>query len=327
MNSTNLQVIPAPPSLMKSLMAGFDAISNHIGLILISITLDVCLWFFPRVRLTALLQTAGEGAAAVSGVSGPELLERLAELTAELNMLSALRTFPVGIPSLLAGRSPMATPIGQPLNWDVPSIEIAFVLWILFSLIGLITGTLYFTIVSQVALSGKVVWRQALNQWPWASLQVFYLSIFWVGLLSSTIGPFLCFLSILLTGGAGLEQFMLIVFLVFGVLLIWMLLPLAFSPHGIFVIHLPMWKSIKKGVRLTRATLPSTALFFLSVIVLSEGLRLLWNVPPDNSWWILVGMAGHAFITAGLLAASFIYYRDAEHWFNQMVQQIKNPVA
>jgi len=102
-----------------------------------------------------------------------------------------------------------------------------------------------------------------------------------------------------------------------------LLLPLVFSPHGIFVNRRKVWSSVKDGMRLTRLTLPSTGLFFLVVLILSQGLDVLWKIPGEKSWLALIGIAGHAFVTTGLLAASFVYYRDADHWAQKIILQAK----
>jgi hypothetical protein len=68
-------------------------------------------------------------------------------------------------------------------------------------------------------------------------------------------------------------------------------------------------------------TLPKTSLLFLSIIVISEGLDTLWRVPAEDSWLTLVGVAAHAFVSTSLLAASFIYYRDASRWLQRLIQQ------
>jgi hypothetical protein len=49
-------------------------------------------------------------------------------------------------------------------------------------------------------------------------------------------------------------------------------------------------------------------------------LDTLWRVPDEKSWLSLVGVAGHAFISTSLLAASFIYYRDTSRWVQRMIQ-------
>jgi hypothetical protein len=38
---------------------------------------------------------------------------------------------------------------------------------------------------------------------------------------------------------------------------------------------------------------------------------------------LVVGIAGHAFVTTALLAASFIYYRDMNAWLNLVAERIR----
>jgi hypothetical protein len=59
------------------------------------------------------------------------------------------------------------------------------------------------------------------------------------------------------------------------------------------------------------------------ILLISQGLDLLWQVPPQTSWFTLIGLIGHAFIVTGLLAASFVYYRDAGYWVDNLLQQTK----
>jgi len=59
------------------------------------------------------------------------------------------------------------------------------------------------------------------------------------------------------------------------------------------------------------------------VLLLTTGLNYLWSVPPDDSWMLLVGIGGHAFITTALLAASFVYYRDMNAWLQTVFEQLR----
>jgi hypothetical protein len=104
--------------------------------------------------------------------------------------------------------------------------------------------------------------------------------------------------------------------------MIWLIFPLLFSAHGIFVKNLSAWQSIRLSIQITNATLPTTALFFLSIFILTQGLNVLWRIPPTDSWLTLVGIAGHAFVVTGLLAASFIYFRDADRWVTSLRKRI-----
>jgi hypothetical protein len=42
---------------------------------------------------------------------------------------------------------------------------------------------------------------------------------------------------------------------------------------------------------------------------------------------MLVGIAGHAFVTTALLAASFIYYRDMNAWLEIVFERLKPNTA
>jgi hypothetical protein len=58
-------------------------------------------------------------------------------------------------------------------------------------------------------------------------------------------------------------------------------------------------------------------------VLINTGLNFLWNTPSQNSWWMLVGIAGHAFVSTALLAASFIYYRDINAWLTVVLEQLQ----
>lgn len=90
----------------------------------------------------------------------------------------------------------------------------------------------------------------------------------------------------------------------------WLLVPLVFTPHGIFLCGQSVINAMLNSARIVRYTLPGTGLFLLTALVLNQVMGWLWNQPPDTSWMVLVGIFGNAVISTGLLAASFIYYRS-----------------
>jgi hypothetical protein len=314
--------VPAPPNLIKSLMAGFDTITSHPGIILFPVALDVLLWFGPHFSLLNLMRSYFDQMVVPPELATPEMTDMLRTgrelwlaLVERFNLLGVLRSYPVGVPSLMVSRAPVSVPGGAPLILQMPSFGVVFLVWLLLTLVGLTIGTLYFAVVSQAALLEKISLRQAVKQWPWATKQVILLALFWLGMLLLISIPFSCVFTLLITSGIGLGG---LAPLVYGGLLIWLLLPLIFSPHGIFINQRPMWASVQDGVRLVRQTLLTTGLLVLIIALLSEGLDTLWRVPAENSWFSLVGLLAHAFITSSLLATTFVYYRDADRWIKQV---------
>lgn len=328
MMTSNSRATPSPPNLVASLRLGFDAITNHIILIIFPIALDLFLWFGPHLQLKKLIESIVSQLSSISGLQDPgaaEILQAGQEawmiLAERFNIFTALRSYPVGIPSLMVSLLSVETPAGTVRTWELNSPGMVVLAWILITLLGLVAGTLYYDVVSQAALFGQVRWRQALEGWPWASLQVVLLTLFWVVLLVGVSIPGSCIISLVTLVGFSLGQCAV---LLYAGLLFWLIFPLLFSPHGIFVKRYNMFVSIKASVRLTRLTLPTTGLFFLMIVLLGKGLDMLWRVPPQTSWLALVGVAGHAFITTSLLASSFVYYRDADQWARNVLQQISS---
>lgn len=325
MKSIDSQALPAPPSLIISLMAGFDAITNHIGLILFPLILDLFLWFGPHLSLKPSIDGLLGIFDSLPGMQTAEngellrLTSEFWELVADrFNLFSVLRTFPVGIPSLMVGYQPVGSPLGSPPVMTLGSFGLVISVWLLMVLIGLGLGVFYFTVVSQAALNNEVHWNEAVRNGPWTTMQVGFLSLFWLALFVAFSFSGSCFVSVISLTGMAVSQIGLLIFV--G-LVLWSLFPLFFSAHGIFVERLPMWQSIKESIRLTRLTTPKTAFFFLILILINEGLGILWRVPDEISWMSLIGIAGHAFVVTGLLAASFIYYRDASRWVRRLIQQ------
>jgi len=330
MNRQRLEEFPPPPGVIGSLRAGFDAVSKHVALILLPVVLDVFLWLGPRLSVGGLvtpffrlmfdearktLTSSAELKRFTDFQSGfGEVIERFNLLS----LLGKLQTFPIGISSLLAQTMPVKTPLGSQDVLQVSSVPVLIGLMFLLILIGWVAGGLYFRWVSGTALGDAK--QEAEISFTRAIIQTLILSIIWFIALMMVLIPvmfvltILTFLSPALASGA---------FFVMLILSFWLIVPLFFTPHGIFVRKQNAFYSIFTSLRMARFTLPTSGLFVLSVLLLTTGLNYLWSVPPDDSWMMLVGIAGHAFITTALLAASFVYYRDMNVWLQTVFEQLQ----
>ncbi len=326
----NIQAMPDPPSLMASLKAGFDAITKHIWLILIPAVLDIFLWFGTRLSLADLIQKFLAEISALPELQSTEtadLIDAAGEIWTSIgesfNLFSALRSYPVGIPSLFAAGQPAGVPLTLSSNIEVTSPFAIIGFWLLFSAVGLFLGALYYHLVAQAAVADRIDWRLAIRQWPWSTFQVFLLALVWVALLMLIFIPGSCFLTLISMTGQPFGQVGL---LVYATLVIWMLFPLLFSAHSIFINHHKMWVSVLDSIRVTRFTISKTALLFVLIFVVNEGLSVLWRVPEGSSWLLVIGVLGHAFIATGLLAASFVYYRAAYLWVQRKLAVAESSV-
>src|SRR4030095_15914210 len=90
--------------------------------------------------------------------------------------------------------------------------------------------------------------------------------------------------------------------------------------HGIILQRRNIFGAIWDSIRLVQANLSGTLGLFLLVTIISLGLGVIWNYPPDDSWFLLIGLAGHALISTALVAATFVFYQDRYRWMVEVQQ-------
>ena len=328
MNTAHETIHPLPPNILRALRSGFDAISNHVTIILLPVLLDLWLWLGPHLQIktmmadfVAAMKTTSE-MGAISGASNtiPIDYSVITEVVERINLMSFLRSYPVGIPSLVAGILPVDVPAGSPWLVDIASPVLVILLSLGLTLLGTLVGSYYFVVVSQAALDGRVMWKVAWNEWRRVALNATGLMLALLVLLLILLVPASCILSVISMGGIPVSQ---IAVIVLSGMLLWVLFPLVFTPMGIFALRLNLIVAVQRSILITRITLPNTVLFFVVVFITSQGLDFLWRVPQENSWFTLVGLAGHGFVASSLLAAAMVYYRDADAWAQKIFQGMR----
>jgi hypothetical protein len=320
---TQVQAVePIPPKLIASFVIGFNTVANHVVLILFPMVLDLFLWFGPHLGVKNLLQPYILQLTTIPELNTPDMSSVIQTiqsswtfLAERFNLASGLRTYPVGIPSLMSGLAPLQTPFGTAPVYQVSSPLNAIGWYIVIALLGLIVGSWYFNSVAQAVFPQKA--NASLHLISWDTLQVIFLTITLLLFLVVLSIPGLILLPLLVFISPGFAQITLLLLLI---ILVWLIVPLLFSPHGIFVYRQSALVSLMTSAKVIRFSMPGSVIFFFLVLVISQGMDLLWQVPPDNSWMVLVGIAGHAFTTTGLLAASFVYYGDAVRWLQEVIQ-------
>jgi hypothetical protein len=326
MEMDKIKTLPPPPGVIGSLRAGFDAIASNLTVILLPLALDILLWLGPRLRIERLFQPIFDEItryARFSGIPAADLntlkenSSLLLEQLQQYNLLSALRTFPIGIFSLMSGAMPGQTPWGTPSIIQVNSVFTLLGWFMLLTLVGWMCGGLFFRWVSLVVGDPS---QPVDVRFGRSILQTILLSVLYF-MLAIMIGtPLLIVMALVIAASPLLAQGML---LILGLLSMWLIVPVFFTPHGIFIHQQNAFTSIYTSLRMARFTLPTSSLFVLSVLLIAFGLNFVWNIPSSDSWMTLVGIIGHAFITTSLLAASFIYYRDMQVWLQTVFDKLK----
>jgi hypothetical protein len=286
------------------------------------IGLDLVLWFAPHLQIKSHIEGLIEDMNQVSALLSPdfsEIVEAGQEIWAvaaeRINLFLALRSFPIGIFSLFGSILPIENPIGKPISWDISNLTIAVTISIALFLSGLAFGGLYFSSVRQAALYDELNWRTIISRMPRISFQSFQLSLMWLILFLGILMLGSCVATGITLFSASLGQ---VVLILFGIASFWLVFPLFFSPHGIFANQQKAWKSMIHSIRLTNMTFFKTGIFIMLAILVTQGLNRVWQIPPENSWLMLISIIGHAFVTTGMLASSFVYYQEMTRWFEEI---------
>jgi hypothetical protein len=324
MESNSKTELISPPKLIDSLTSGFNAVANNIYLILFPILLDAFLWLGPHLRIKQLMEPLVQNlTSGVSNLATPEFgnigkwsQEVWDILLTQFNLVSLIRSFPIGIPSLMAGLSPVKTPFGSASLFEVNGAIDTILFCVAFSIFGIVIGCLYFDSISRSTNQETI--RFSFSMAGSSIIQVFIFTFFFFMILMLFSIPTLLIISILSLISPALGE---IALLFIGIVAIWFVMPLAFFPHGVFAEGKNFFSSISTSIRLVRNYLPGTGMFFLTALLLYQGLNILWETAPDTSWMSLVGIIGHAFISTGLIASSFVYYRNGITWMESRQRQ------
>jgi hypothetical protein len=308
-----------PPPIFGTFIKGFNAVASRVWLILPPLLLDLFLWFGPHLSLkdlfSPLFSQAAADMARSAGSSLPTNFQAATDLTKAMlagsNLMTALRSYPIGIPSLMAMASPLVNPLGIPMVYQVPSAQAALLTWIGLTLVGVLLGSLYFSTLAKAAgntVPGSIESRPTT---PLGQVLIFTLLFYAVILVVGIPVSLMLGMATLLNPAAGQIVFMVGFFLV-----LWFLMPLVFSPFGIFTASQKVMPSIAVAFRLVRGYLRGTGLFVLLAVLIEVILDLLWMNAPANSWLMLVSISGHAFISTALITSMFIYYLAGLRWMH-----------
>lgn len=318
MEMRNSDLPPSPPGIIPAFVRGFNAVASQAAVILIPIAFDLFLWLGPRFGIYNLIAPALDEMEQLAGES-QGLFENMAffnEFFLNFNAFSALRTFPLGIFSLMSASLSADSPLGVRPLWEASGFLTFMLSIFLMTVVGWLLGGVYFYSVARVTAAGDEEHPSPLRSLFQGTLLSGFWSLLW--LLVSL--PAFLFIGVLFLISPALTT---IVYMLIALVALWLSVPVFFSVHGIFVNADHLFRSIVKSFRIMRYALPSLGWFVIVAVVLSQGMNFLWRIAPANSWMTLIGIFGHAFISTALLAASFIYYRDLNDWVEAALAWMK----
>ena len=298
-----------PIGVISSVVAGFDRVASRPYLIIPPLALDLFLWLGPHLGIARLIDSVAEPALRVQGLVAEQALlirQVVEDIGDSFNLLSALSTIPIGIPSLMAGRMPMENPL-----WLIDRVELAdpgrvLLIWLAFSAAGLAIGAYY-----QYWIAGAIAPEAELGPgWLAAIRMVGFGFLMFIGGLVAGITVLIAIaLATLILPLLGTGVF----FLGFA-LLFWLAVYLIFTPHGIIRYNQGVIRAMFESFILVRWNLLPTVGFLIIALGAYWLLNFVWGLPSTSSWFAMLAIAGHAFVATTLLAGSYAYYQGRREW-------------
>ena len=324
------QVEPKPISILSALLTGFDRIAAKPLLILPPILLDLFLWFGPHLTVPSLLHAAAAGLSIPAGAD-PGMTEQLALfremmnlLSERYNLLTSFSTLPggmpfnflfalltsvsVGIPSLVAGRMPVLTPLGPASQLEVLDPTFVLLIWFTLALAGIGAGAIFHRFVAKQTdpkAEFNHLWRD------WMKLVFLAIGGYLLTVVVLTVG-------MLVAGINGLTYIALPILFVAGVYI-------AFTPHGIIRYRLGIWSAIKQSIRVVRFNFfGSTGYLLTAFLIMWVSTYKVWSLAQEDSWIFALAIVGHAFIATVLIAGSYVFFQGRRDWLEWQLARIMN---
>ncbi|MEM7118625.1 MAG: hypothetical protein AAF614_39775 [Chloroflexota bacterium] len=320
----------ALPGIGATLAAGFDLTTKHIWLLVFPVLLDLFYWLGPRLSFTNLFQNFIQLQQA-QAADNPFLSDFSSQLLTDIpatNLYSMLSLPFIGVPTLMAGlpeSSPLAPSVVEIQSW---SSWLSFL--VVLVVVGLLLTTLFFILVGRVAgkrvaagvvsrgsetvvlpisLSAAETWdtteivSRLRHAWPRLLVLLFAAFLFLMALYipASIVGV----VAMAFVGPFGLVAVLLIVPFVAT----WLVLYLFFVPHGLTQNGRSLRRAVVESAKLVHSQLHVTITFLLSIWIINALVDMVLVLADDGSWFALIGILGHAFISTAMILATFIFYQ------------------
>lgn len=301
--------ISKPIGVIKSVAAGFDKIAAQPLLLIPPILLDIFLWFGPRLTIPSVFEQLVKFLITPAGaeeVIVEQLRSSFLELGTRVNLFSTLSIYPAGISTLMAGRRPIASPVGEGSTFPLTNPFLIIGSLVLIMAIGQGIGAQFHRwIARQVAPNEELIeqWNASIKAILLAGLvfSLAFLILFGfslVAVLASLLLPLFGFM---------------VAFLGFSFIL-WAFIYLIFTPHGIILYRLGIVRAMMESTTLVRWNVLPVVGYLGLAYVITYLTNIVWAMPDEGSWFSLLAVVGHAFVSATLLAGSYAFYQDRRSW-------------
>jgi hypothetical protein len=314
--------ISKPIGVIKSVAAGFDKIAAQPLLLIPPILLDLFLWFGPRLTIPTIFEELSKFIIAPTGMEEAiveQIRSSFIELGARVNLFSVMSSFPLGISTLMAGRRPITSPVGDGSVIQLTNPLVMFMSLVVILAIGQGIGAQFHRWIARQTAPGE----EQIDQWK-ASVKAILLAVVVFSLAFLILFGF-SLVAVLASLLLPLFGFM-VAFLGFSFIL-WAFIYLIFTPHGIILNRLGIVRAMMESTTLVRWNILPVVGYLGLAYGITYLTNLVWVLPDEGSWFSILAVVGHAFVSATLLAGSYAFYQDRRSWlFSLRGSEVKSGI-
>ncbi|MCS6803375.1 MAG: hypothetical protein RMM58_15725 [Chloroflexota bacterium] len=299
--------------LVETLWAGFATLNRRLDLLALPIAVNLVAWLGPRLTARPVVEGAGAAfaswfAAAAAdpslGLSAEQARQVSEELAAQMRLLAS-----ANLVTLVGWALPGMIALDEPLGQPVVELEGRALLGALVALLalGLASAAMFYQQVASAVRGESLRLLQLLGGVPRFVLR----QAGWIAILLAAAAiagvPFLLVIGLasILSPALGVA----VLFVSWGLLLIaaW---GLFFHTSAMFFDDVGPLRAVVGSVAVVARHRGPSLLFVAVVSLITTGWGLVWSglegVPASN----LLRIAGHAYLSCGLVVATMIFYRD-----------------
>lgn len=285
--------------VIDTLGQGLETVNKRLWLLLLPAGLDLFFWLGPKLSVATL---AGQ---LLGGFPQIEQLQTAQQLASEFNLFYLLALY---VPTLLARWPFVVASIPGAPHWVWPVEGPAFVLALLALLpLGLLVAMGFLGTAGQLVTKNPADWRslprRILRYWRQAVL----LHLFLVGVALLIGVPWAVMVAVSSLVSAGLAGFLVVLL---QISLFWMLFYLFFALDALVVSDAGPIEAATYSMQIIRHNFWSALGLVVLIVLISNGLPLIWKTVAQEVWGVPLAIAGNAYVGTWMALASLLYYRD-----------------
>ena len=313
--------MPASPvGIIDSLASGFEIVAAHLQILLLPLGVDLFLWLGPRVSVRPFMPGLEQFWMSLVPYADSTSKSQVMDYVHEAQILAQTapdRYLPILLPpTLLGGRQASVLPFNfrpsviEAWTWNLGAILVAllsslvlveiYCAWIAlyvrdepFSLWSFTRQVLSVMLQSILAIGGSLMIGLAL-------LALLLLGFGILGMIGSDA---------LIIGATWLLFALVFIFVIPACMMA------VFTLHSMFLNRRNILAAMWDSVRVVQWNMLPTTILMVLVVGIYFAMNVIWSLADRGSWLTLAAMGGNAFISTGLIAATFVYYKDRyRHW-------------